>query len=301
MSRERELDEFGSIFQRAVVPTIEVEKIELGEIVVLHDFSDRGPACVAAADELRHRFGSRVSHRFLLRDQDAAFEADAREKLASAGASDGEIVHGDPAAHVAQLAETDRPALIIASAPLQAHESSAAAVVAGRFIDALLVATPIPTLLMRSAWRGSVFERILAKIPGGRPDLIEQFSFAFALCRPGGQLRLLHIVDEERLKRLAEVLEITPEIDTAEGTKGVAAAAERRMEQLLRGAVRTGRGAGFHADSDIRVGDPFEILPNEVLDSTLLILGSQGSHAEFLESRAYELMNRIPNLPVLAL
>jgi len=301
MSRERQLDEFESIFQRAVVPTIEVEKIEIERIVVLHDFSDRGPACVAAADELRHRFEASVSHRFLLRDRDAAFEADAREKLAAAGAPDGEIVRGDPAAHVAQVAETDRPSLIIASAPLLAHESSEEAAVAGRFIDALLVATPIPTLLMRSAWRGSVFERILAKIPGGRHDLIEQFSFAFALCRPGGQLRLLHIVDQERLERLAEILEVTPEIDTATGKAHLTAAAERRMGQLLRGAVLTGRGAGFRADSDIRVGDPFEILPNEVLDSTLLILGSQGSHAEFLESRAYELMNRIPNLPVLAL
>ena len=97
---------------------------------------------------------------------------------------------------------------------------------------------------------------------------------------------------------LAEALEVVPEVDSHADLLG---AIETRMDHLLRGAVRTARDAAFTVEADIEVGDPFEIVPKQAKDFSVLILGSQTSHREFLESRAYALMERIPDISVLAL
>ena len=171
----------------------------------------------------------------------------------------------------------------------------------GEFVEALLVATPLPTLILRQgACQLDMFSRILAKIPGGRHDLIEQFSFAFRLCSPGGTIRLLHVVDSERLRDLAQILEVTPEIDTS-AEADLLDAVKTRMDHLLKGAIRVGEGAGFHVESAIEVGDPFEIVPRHAKEFSLLIVGAQSQHHQFLESRAFQLMQRVGNLPVLAL
>ena len=117
--KDRDLDEFGSIFKRAIIPTIEVSAIEIRDVVVLFDFSDRGSSCMRAARELLERFDCRVSCRFLLREADAQSEQDARALLEEAGASQGEVIRGDPAAHIVKLTKEDKPSLIIAPAPLR--------------------------------------------------------------------------------------------------------------------------------------------------------------------------------------
>ena len=246
--RERELDEFSSLFQRSIIPTIEVEKIELSKILVLGGGRD-------VADGLAARFGSTIVER--------------------------SVEHSE---HLRELIEAEKPALIIAQG-------------LDELADGLLVATALPTLILREHHE-ELFRRILVKIPGGRHDLIEQFSVAFALCEPGGTITLLHVLDEARLKMLAEVLEVTPEVDT---NADLAGAAQTRMDHLLRGAIRTAKDAAFTVVSEIETGDPFEIVPRHAKDASLLIVGSESSHAEFLQSRAYELMRRLPDLSVLAL
>ncbi len=241
--RDREIDEFESVFRRSIIPTIEVEKIRLDDIAILEE------DCRPVAETLAARFGSRIF---------AADPQDVRSVI------------------------DQNPSLIIT------YDS-------GELVDTLLVATPIPTLILR----GPVdFKRILVKIPGGRHDLIEQFSFAFALCEPGGLIRLLHVVERQRLKELAEALEVMPDVDTH---ADLLEAIKTRMDHLLRGAVRTGEDAVFTVEAAIKTGDPFQILPAEAKDFSLLILGSQASHDEFLESRAYALMQRVPDISVLAL
>ena len=152
--KDRELDEFGSIFRRAIIPTIEVSAIEIRVVVVLFDFSDRGSSCMRAARELVERFDCRVSCRFLLREADARWERDARGLLEEARALPGEVIRGAPAAHIVRITKEDKPSLIIAPAPLRAHEMSAETVVEGGFVDSLLVATAIPTLLVREPLPG---------------------------------------------------------------------------------------------------------------------------------------------------
>ncbi len=299
--KERDLDEFESLFRRAVIPTIEVDAIEVRDIVVLADFSERAEACGAIAAELKERFGARVSARFLLHPRDHDHEGEARALMERVAADERRVVEGDPAAALKRIVDEEKPSMILAPAPLHLHDPSPEADALGEFLDRLLVATAIPTLLVRRPARESVFRRILAKIPGGRHELIEQFSFAFALCPPGGLVRLLHVVEKERLDELAEVLRVAPGIDTEEGAAGLLDAIETRMNQLLRGAVRTAKDAGFTVEADVDVGDPFELVPRQAKDFSLLIVGSPSSHREFLESRAYRLIQAVPDIPVLAL
>jgi len=247
--RERELDEFSSLFKRSIIPTIEVEKIEVRRILVFGAGRD-------VADRLAKRFGSTIV--------------------------EASVEHAE---ELPALIEVEQPSLIIARG-------------LGALGDALLAATPLPTLILRGDPGDDLFRRILLKIPGGRHDLIEQYSFAFALCAPGGTITLLHVVDQARFRVLAEVLEVTPDVDTHADLLG---AAKTRMDHLLRGAIRTAKDAAFDVQSAIEVGDPFEIVPRYAADASLLIVGSQGSHAEFLQSRGFELMRRLPDLPVLAL
>ena len=106
---------------------------------------------------------------------------------------------------------------------------------------------------------------------------------------------------EERLKLMAEVLEITPGIETERGSADLLSAIQARMSHLLQGAVRTAKNAAFSVETSIRVGDPFVLVPEEAKGCSLLIVGSHESHEDFLDSRAYELMQRVPHIPVLAL
>jgi len=284
--KERDLDEFGSLFQRAIIPTIEVSRIAIPSIVVLADGSETATACGRIAQHLRARFRSRVSVHYL-RD------------LGDLAADDHRVVEEDPLAHLRHITEEEKPSLIIAPAPLHLDGRNDGGL--GDLVDALLVATSIPTLLVRGTPDASIFQRILAKIPGGRHDLIEQFSVAFALCGAGGTIRLLHIVNEQDVQRLARVLEITPTIETAGGAEDLLQAIQTRMDHLLRGAIRAAQDAPFLVESAIEVGDPFVIVPQQVRDFSLLIVGSQSSHEQFLSSRAYALIRRLPDVTVLAL
>ena len=285
--KERDLDEFGSLFQRAIIPTIEVSRIVIPDIVVLADGSETAKACGRIAQHLRDRFRSRVCVHYLRNPGDLP-------------ADDHHVVEGDPLAHVRHITEEEKPSLIIAPAPLHMGERDDRGGL-GDLVDALLVATSIPTLLVRGTPDASIFQRILAKIPGGRHDLIEQFSVAFALCGAGGTIRLLHIVNEQDVQRLARVLEITPAIETAGGIEDLLQAIKTRMDHLLQGAIRAAQDAPFLVESAIEVGDPFVIVPQQARDFSLLIVGSQSSHEEFLSSRAYELIRRLPDVTVLAL
>jgi hypothetical protein len=248
------LDEFTSVFRRAVIPRIEVSEIRIPRLLLLTQ-GPLGAACEQVAQRLAARFGS-------------------------------EVVRAEPAA-LRERIEAVAPSAVIA--PEDEHT------------DALLIATPRPTLIIRKPQVDDIFTRIVAKIPGGRTELIEQFSIAFALCEPGGSVTLLHVLDRDRIEELAAVLEITPDIDTEEGGRELLAAARTRMEHLLRGAVRTAEGGDIEVRADLRVGDPFAIVPEVAKECSLLILGSRRAHTEFLESRAYAHMKRTPGVHLLAL
>ena len=295
--KERELDEFQSMFRRAIIPTIEVEKIRVESILLLADFGDLTPACGAVTARLVERFGASVSTCFLLHPEDRDEHARAQAVLDALPGDGGEIRVGDPVLELPRLIAERKPGAIVAPEPFHVHCDPNER----DLLDALLIATPIPTLLIRSTDVDGIFGRILAKIPGGRTDLIQQFSIAFALCDAGGRVRLLHVLEDARLEELVRLLEITPEVDTEQGGASLLAAAKTRMDHLLRGAVRTAEGAAFTVEADLRVGDPFAIVPEAVRDCSLLILGSQSAHTEFLESRSYALMKAVPGVHVLAL
>ena len=74
-----------------------------------------------------------------------------------------------------------------------------------------------------------------------------------------------------------------------------------RTYDLLRGAVRTAEGSGITVEADLRTGDPFAIVSEVAQDCSLLIVGSQQTHTEFLESRAYAHMKRTSGVHLLAL
>ncbi|MHC4410750.1 MAG: hypothetical protein ACYS0F_17310, partial [Planctomycetota bacterium] len=89
--------------------------------------------------------------------------------------------------------------------------------------------------------------------------------------------------------------------DTERGAADLLAAAKTRMDHLLRGAVRTAEGSGITVEADLRTGDPFAIVSEVAQDCSLLIVGSQQTHTEFLESRAYAHMKRTSGVHLLAL
>ncbi len=295
--RERELDEFESMFRRAIIPTIEVEQIGLDSILLLADFGELTPACGNVAARLAERFGASVSTCFFLHLEDREERDRAQRVLDALPGGGGEIRVGDPIVELPKLIAERRPGAIVAPEPFHLHCDPNER----DLLDSLLIATPIPTLLIRSTEVDDIFTNIVAKIPGGRTDLIEQFSIAFALCEKGGRVELLHVLEQARLQELVDLLEITPEIDTEEGAAGLLSAAKSRMDHLLKGAVRVADEAAFDVVADLRVGDPFVILPEVARDCSLLILGSQAAHTEFLESRAYALMKAVPGVHVLAL
>ena len=311
---ERSIDEFESLFESAIRPSVEIEPVEWTRILVSLDGSDRADAATAVALHLAQRV--KVPVRFLstLRmwqgEDQAATKKTLQEWLDAAlrKASDagvqasGITVHGHPGDAIVTEAESEPCSLLIAPTPYGEEDLSDRTTL-GVTVDYLLTKLEVPMLLIKEILDNpeQVFAQILMYIPGSF-EIGPHFSIPFGMVETSGQLELLHVVEEADIRRVAQALEITPDIDSGK-SESIERSIEAHMEHLLGEAVKEVRNESYTCQSVVEVGNPIERVALNLLraKNTLLVVDSETRSDVPIEAEAYSIVKQIAGVPILVL
>lgn len=312
---ESALNEFESLFEAAVRPTVELQPVRWSRVVVALDGSERGEAAVAVAVAIAKRFAAPaffLATRALLEGVDeATLQAKLDEGVAAAKAqAEAAGVVADGAARIGApgeviLAEERREPTSLLVVPTPHGGQTPDQTTLGSTVDHLLKASDVPTLLIKAplAAPAGLFQRILAYIPGGF-TVGPHFSIPFALTEPGGTLELMHVVDADEVRKYAAAFDITPDDDTEERQAAtMIRGLEEKMTALLEAAVGEVRDEPFTCRSLVGEGNPIQRVALRLLNEhvTLLVVESESRPEVAVPAEAYAMIKEITGVPILAL
>ena len=311
---ERSIDEFESLFESAIRPSVEIEPVEWTRILVSLDGSNRMGTATAVALHLAQRV--KVPVRFLstLRMWQGEDEATSKKTLqewldvALRKASDvgvqasGITVHGHPGDAIVTEVESEPCSLLIAPTP-HGEDDLLDRTTLGVTVDHLLTKLEVPMLLIKEALDNpeQVFAQILMYVPGSF-EIGPHFSIPFGMVEASGQLELLHVVDEADIRRVAQALEITPDVDSSK-SESIERSVEAHMEHLLGEAVEEVRNESYTCRSVVEIGNPIERVALNLLrgKNTLLVVDSETRSDVPIEAEAYSIIKQIAGVPILVL
>lgn len=312
---ERALNEFESVFEAAVRPSVNIEPLAWSRILVALDGSDREASAMAVATHLAQRVGCAlhlIATRAILEGEE---EAKLRETLdlrlaaATRVAEEaklevtGEVQLGSPGEILLAQLEAAPTTLLIVPTPHGGQTPDQTTL--GSTVDHLLKVSDTPALLIKAPISdpAAVFKRLLAYLPGGF-EVGPHFSIPFGLVEPQGQLELMHVVNEEEVQRYAAAFEVTPDADEGSAkAEAMIRGIESKMTALLQAAVKEVRDEPFECRSFVTQGNPVEQVALHVLNQgdSLLIVESESRPETPVSPEAYTLLKEITGVPILAL
>lgn len=312
---ERALNEFESMFEASVRPQVSIQPITWTRILVALDASDRGTSARAVGIHLAKRFGCAlhlVATRALLEgEEEQPLREALEERLKSAVAeaeqagvqASGEVTLGSPGEVLLAALQAAPTSLVVVPTPHGGQTPDQTTL--GSTVDHLLKVSDCPALLIKApvADPAGVFKRVLAYIPGGF-EVGPHFSVPFGLVDADGELELMHVVNEEEVRRYAAAFEITPDAESDEHAaqvmiKGI----EEKMTGLLEAAVKEVRSEAFTCRSAVTEGDPVQKVALHLLNhgDSLLVVESESRPETAITPEAYTLLKEITGVPILAL
>jgi nucleotide-binding universal stress UspA family protein len=312
---ERALNEFESVFESAVKPQVTIAPIEWTRIVVALDGSERGASALAVGTHLAKRVGCAlylVATRALLAGEEESTLATAlRERLDTARAEveeagvpvDGRVQIGAPGEVLLTVLREAPTTLLVIPTPHGGQTPDQTTL--GSTVDHLLSVSDCPALLIKSPLSdpAGVFKRLLAYIPGGF-EVGPHFSIPFGLVEPQGRLELMHVVNEEEVRRYAAAFGVTADGDD-EQTKARAMieGLEETMTGLLEAAVKEVRDEPFTCLSSVKEGNPVQQVALHLVNhgDSLLVVESESRPETPVSPEAYTLLKEITGVAILAL
>ena len=311
---ERTLNEFESLFEASVKPTVEITPIAWSRIVVALDGSERGASALAVALHLAKRVGCPV-HTVAVRaalegeETDAlqaslqAHHDQAQAQAQQAGvASDGQVTVGSPGEVLLETLKTDTSLIVI---PTPHGGQTAGQNSLGSTVDHLLKITDTPALLIKApvADPANVFQKVLAYIPGGF-EVGPHFSIPFGLVEPSGSLQLMHVINRDEIERYAAAFGVTADGDEERSkADAMVSGIETSMTALLEAAVREVRDEPFNCASLVTSGDPVQQVALRLVNAgdSVLVVESESRPEEPVSPEAYTLLKEITGVAILAL
>ena len=289
--RERAIEQFESIFERASIPVLDIREVALRRIAVVIKNDPLDESTLKVAAHLQRRFEADVR---------VHWPASIAESLVAVAESE----HGfgrasapfeSTAALIGQVA-LNHSQLVLIPEP----EDEGARVVD---TDALVKGSAPPILLLRRpvAQPRTVFQNILHSLSGNFQQTVN-FSYSFALVEDEGTLRLLHAVDHEDLAAVREARQVSTEVSDAD-EKEVLAHLARRGERYLKAVVAASRKFPYEVNYRLRLGDVVGAVQNELAAGSygLLVVGRHEERHSRITAADYQLMHLVRNVPVLAL
>jgi hypothetical protein len=289
--RERAIEQFESIFERASIPVLDIREVALRRIAVVIKNDPLDESTLKVAAYLQQRFAGDVW---------VHWPASVAESLVAV--AEGEHGFGrasgpfeSTAALIGQVA-LNHSQLVLIPEP----EDEDARVVD---TDALVKGSAPPILLLRCpvAQPPTIFQNILHSLSGNFQQT-ENFSYSFALVEDGGTLRLLHAIDQQDLAAVREAMQVSTEVSDAD-EKEVLARLAHRGERYLKAVVAASRKFPYEVNYRLRLGDVVGAVQAELAAESygLLVVGHHEEGHSRITAADYQLMHLVRDVPVLAL
>ncbi|MFH1748702.1 MAG: hypothetical protein ABIG44_16835 [Planctomycetota bacterium] len=289
---KRSLDEFEALFERASIPVLDIREIPLARIAVVLKGGPLDDSILSLAQYLRKRFTAEIQVHWPSGADPSVTLERARtiglEPLAQPFASTAELV--------GQVSIQQRQLVIIPEPPGADRRVLD--------LDPLIQGTVPPVMLVRQpiAEPAAVFRRVLHSLTGNFRQT-QNFAYSFSLVEDsGGELLLLHTIDEDDLLDVRDALRVSPRV-SADGRAELLSCLTRRGERYLKAVVAASRKFPYSVSYRLAIG---AVVPTvrAALESgrhSLLVVGCHREGHSLIEAADYELMHEVREIPVLAL
>lgn len=284
--RERALDQFESVFERASLPVLEIRELELRRLSAVLRGGVLDASVLKLAEYLRRRFAARVWLHWC--------GAPAGGAPAPAGFERADRPFGSTAGLVAQVAARRAQLLLLPEFPAARPALDLEALVRELAPPVLLIRRPI-------ARPQSVFVRILHSLTGNFQQT-ENFAYSFTLVAEQGQILLLHAIDRGEVEQVRQTLRVARQIAPAEGQELLRSLAHHG-ERYLKAVVAASAAYPYQVSYRLEVGAVRALVERELgaRDYGLLVVGRHRQGQSQVEAEDYQLMHAIDRVPVLAL
>lgn len=287
--RERAIEEFESIFERASIPVLDISELDIKRIAAVLTGAAADASVVELAAHLKTRFNA---------DLRAHWAPDARPSLDAArdaGLTPAPDAFNTTAELVGRLS-IERCQLVLLSVPEADRVTSVD-------IDPLVQGLRPPILIVRRPpdEPAAVFQTILHALTGNFRQT-QNFAYSFTLINERGALKLLHIIDVKDLTKVCEALRVTPDIEAGQ-EKDLLDRMTHHGERYLKGVVAAGREMPYDVTYRLAVGDVQTAVHAELQSGAygLLVVGQHSEGHSHIDAADYQLMHSIRHVPVLAL
>ncbi|RJP33394.1 MAG: hypothetical protein C4547_12475 [Phycisphaerales bacterium] len=290
--RDKSIDEFQAIFERASIPVLDIRELRLARAAVALKGDSLDASALAVAAYLRRRFQTQIR---------AYWSASAaRSATLEAARGAGCDVHprgfGSTEELVGQISIERGLQLVILPEP----PDDARRVVD---LDPVVEAAPPPILLIRRPVEdpSAVFRRILHSLSGNFRQT-RNSEYSFSLVEDGGHVLLLHTIDESDLAGVREALQLTPDADD-EDRAALLERLARRGERYLKAVVAASRASPYDVQYRLATGSVVEQVKAELRANPygLLVIGCHEGGVSRVSASDYQLMHEVRDVAVLAL
>lgn len=287
--RERAIDQFESIFERASIPVLDIREVALRRISLVLKNDALDASVLKIAKYLAERFDAAVTVHW------PAAAVSAVQAVKDAGFAPVSSAFESTAALIGQIALTHSQLVLIP----EPQEETARVVNA----DDLVKGTAPPILLVRQPIDDAraVFRNILHSL-SGKFQQTENFSYSFALIEDGGLLLLLHAIDRDDIAGVREAMQIASDVSETDEQE-ILENMRHHGERYLKAVVAASRKQPYEVDYRLRLGGVVDAARNELASGSygLLVVGHHEEGHSRITAADYQLMHLIRDIPVLAL
>ncbi|MCH7592321.1 MAG: hypothetical protein IH989_06045 [Planctomycetes bacterium] len=299
--RDRSIDEFESLFERASIPVLDIGDVSITRICAVTRNNALDDSILALARYLKERFDATVN---VLHPSgvDTGSLRDAVEQCGFAWS-------GDPFSSTAELVgqiSIGKSQLVLLPEPEDGSARSGPGVPGALPVvdlDAVVTGTTPPILTVRSPISDprAVFGNILHGLTGNFRQT-QNFAYSFTLAEDHGRLTLLHAIEDSEVQDVRDTLQLSPDIAESAGDDLVEALTHHG-ERYLKAVVAAARKRPFDVSYRLAVGEVVALVQGELKrgDYGLLVVGSHTDGHSHVSADDYQLLHQVRDIPVLAL
>ncbi len=289
--RERAIEQFESIFERASIPVLDIREVVLKRLTVVLKGTTLDDSVLRLAAYLGARFGAAPRIHWPARlDPGSVRAAAAQHQMEQADEPFASTV-----ALIGQIALAHSQLVL-----LPEPEDEAARVVD---VNALVSGSAPPVLFVRQPIEEprAVFRSILHSLSGNFRQT-QNFSYSFALVEDDGKLLLLHALDRDDIGSVREALHVTADLSES-NEEQVLENLARSGERYLKAVVAASREKPYTVSYQLRLGNVVEIVQRELAAGAygLLVVGQHKDGFSYISAGDYQLLGMVRDVPVLAL
>ncbi len=289
--RERSLDEFESIFERASIPVLDIAPVKLARISTVLTGGPLDASVLAISEYLKQRFSAESALHWGpgITGEDALELANRRQlqpaqKEFRSAVELAEQVHGAGAELILFPVIEDDEARVVT-------------------LDELVEQASPPVMILRSPVVdvAAVFQNVLHSLTGNFQQT-QNFAYSFALVEEGGHLLLLHTIDESEVDDVRQSLRVSPETSQRSADEILESLAHHG-QRYLKAVVAASRRLPCEVRYRLELGEVLPLFQRELKQGGygLLVVGSHHEGASHVEAEVYQLMHLVKDVPVLAI